>query len=170
MSPITPVERIRGAEDGGEVDTDWWMLNYYRATLVNKCAGLSDEQLCRRAVPPSTLSLMGLLRHLADVEVYWFAYVFAGLDGNYAYDPDELGDDFNKVTESPGEDVAATYLDRVAQSNRLCAGVSLDTLSQRIDEGSINLRFIIVHMIEEYARHCGHADLLREVIDGETGD
>jgi hypothetical protein len=74
------------------------------------------------------------------------------------------------VTESSGEDVAETFLDRVAQSNRIVAGVSLDTLSKRTDEGPINLRFIVVHLIEEYARHCGHADLLREVLDGETGD
>jgi uncharacterized damage-inducible protein DinB len=169
MSPISPVERIKADGDGAENDVDWGMLNFYRATLINKCAGLSDEQLCARAVPPSELSLMGMLRHLADVEVYWFAYVFAGLEGNYAYDPDMLGDDFNNVTESPGEEVAATFLDRVAQSNRVTAGVSLDTLSQRSDDGSINLRWIVVHMIEEYARHCGHADLLREVLDGETG-
>jgi hypothetical protein len=169
VSPIARVERVRPAEDGGEVDVDWAMLNFYRATLLVKCAGLSDEQLCTRAIPPSNLSLIGMLRHLADVEVYWFAYVFAGLDGNYAYDPDMLGDDFNNVTESPGEEVAKTFLDRVAQSTTITAGVSLDTLSKRTDEGPINLRFIVVHLIEEYARHCGHADLLREVLDGETG-
>jgi uncharacterized damage-inducible protein DinB len=169
MSPIAPVERMTRAEDGGEDDLDWGMLNFYRATLLNKCAGLSDEQLCSRAIPPSNLSLMGMLRHLADVEVYWFAYVFAGLEGNYAYDPDMLGDDFNNVTDSRGEDVASVFLDRVAQSNRLAVGVDLNTLSKRTDEGPINLRFIVVHMIEEYARHCGHADLLREVLDGETG-
>jgi hypothetical protein len=169
MSPITPVERIGIPKNDGEREVDWGALNFFRATIIMKCAGLSDEQLCTRAVPPSTLSLMGILRHLADVEVYWFAYVFAGLEGNYAYDPDEVGDDFNKVTESPGEKVAETFLDRVAQSNRITAGVSFDTLSTRTDEGSINLRFIVVHLVEEYARHCGHADLLREVLDGATG-
>jgi hypothetical protein len=94
------------------------MLNFYRARLINKCAGLSDEQLCTRAIPPSKLSLMGMLRHFADVEVYWFAYVFAGLEGNYEYDPDMLGDDFNNVTESPGEDVECLF--------RSCSAVQSD--------------------------------------------
>jgi uncharacterized damage-inducible protein DinB len=170
MSPIDRIPQIKTAEDGGEVDVDWGMLNYYRATLVAKCSGLSDEQLISRAVPPSNLSLMGLLRHMADVEVYWFGEVFAGFDATYAYDPDMIGADFDNLAEKSGEEVATKFLECVQKSNEITAGVSLDTLSEKKEDGAINLRFIVVHLIEEYARHCGHADLLREVIDGETGD
>jgi hypothetical protein len=106
---------------------------------------------------------------MSDVEVWWFGHVFAGVPVTYAYDPEMVGDDFNKPSGSPGEAVGEKFLECVAQSNALTAGRSLETLGVNTDK-PINLRFIAVHMIEEYARHCGHADLLREVIDGETGD
>jgi hypothetical protein len=106
---------------------------------------------------------------MSDVEVWWFGHVFAGVPVTYAFDPEMVGDDFNKPWASPGESVAEKFLECVAQSNVLTVGKSLDVLGVNTDQ-PINLRFIAVHMIEEYARHCGHADLLREAIDGETGD
>ena len=171
MCPIEQPERVEPSRTANEADALWPMLDYYRDTLVVKCAGLSDEQLSTRAVPPSNLSLLGILRHLAEVEVYWFGYVFAGLDVTYAYDPEMIGADFDNPAESPGEAVAEKFYECVARSNELAKDKSLDSLSARTTEqGPINLRCIVVHLIEEYARHCGHADLLREVIDGATGE
>jgi uncharacterized damage-inducible protein DinB len=147
------------------------MLDYYRATFVMKCADLSDDELSTRAIPPSNLSLLGVLRHLAEVEVYWFGYVFAGLDVTYAYDPEMIGADFDNPAESPGESVVERFYECVTESTELTRDKSLDSPSVRPPDGeTVNLRYIVVHLIEEYARHCGHADLLREVIDGETGD
>jgi hypothetical protein len=169
MSPIERPERIESSRSAGEADALWGMLDYYRATLLLKCSGLDDEQLAQRSVPPSTLTLLGILRHMSDVEVWWFGHVFAGVPVTYAFDPEMIGDDFNKPSASPGEVVGEKFLECVEQSNRLSVGKDLDTLGVNTDT-PINLRFIAVHMIEEYARHCGHADLLREAIDGETGD
>jgi uncharacterized damage-inducible protein DinB len=170
VSPIQRPERAQPSTSAGEAETLWEMLDYYRGTLLTKCAELSDEELRRRAVPPSNLSLLGMLRHAADFEVYWFGHVFAGADVAYAYDPQMVGADFDDLEESPGVAVAARFQECVEQSNRLTAGVALNTHSARMLRGqSVSLRFIVVHLIEEYARHCGHADLLREVIDGQTG-
>jgi hypothetical protein len=169
MSPIERPERIEQSRVADEADALWGMLDFSRATLVLKCSGLDDEQLARRSVPPSNLSLLGLLRHMSDVEVWWFGHVFAGVPVTYAFDPEMVGDDFNKPSGSPGAVVSEKFLECVAQSNALTVGQNLDTLAVNTDT-PINLRFIAVHMIKEYARHCGHADLLREVIDGETGD
>jgi uncharacterized damage-inducible protein DinB len=170
MSPIERPVRIKPPSSGNEKEILWPMLDFYRETLVTICAGLSDDQLRTRAIPPSNLSLIGILRHMADVEVYWFGYVFAGVEVTYAYDPEMVGADFDNLDESPGEYVGRTFHGCVAQSNVLTSEVNLDTLSvHQPGDNPVDLRFIVVHMIEEYARHCGHADLLREVIDGETG-
>ena len=169
MSPIDRPERTDPPFAGNEAATLWEMLDYYRATLLTKCAGLDDEQLITRSVPPSNLSLMGILRHMSDVEVWWFGHVFAGVEVTYAFDPEMVGADFDNLSESPGKSVGKKFLECVAQSNVLAVDKSLDTLGVNTDQ-PVSLRFIVVHMIEEYARHCGHADLLREVIDGETGD
>lgn len=169
VSPIERPERIESSRSAGEADALWGMLDYYRATLLLKCSGLDDEELARRSVPPSSLTLLGILRHMSDVEVWWFGHVFAGVPVTYAFDPEMVGDDFNKPSASPGEVVAEKFLECVAQSNALTAGKNLDSLGVNTDT-PINLRFIAVHMIEEYARHCGHADLLREAIDGDTGE
>ena len=148
------------------------MLDYYRGTLVTKCSGLTDVQLRTLAVPPSALSLLGLLRHMSDVELYWFAMIFSGDDTPAPFDPGNTGADFHNLSEKSGDEVAEIFLACVARSKRIVEGKDLATLSavSRPDRGPVSLRFIAVHLIEEYARHCGHADLLREVLDGETGD
>jgi hypothetical protein len=169
MSPIERPERTEPPSAGNEAATLWEMLEYYRATLLIKCAGLNDEQLMTRSVPPSNLTLMGILRHMSDVEVWWFGHVFAGVEVTYAFDPEMVGADFDNLSDTPGESVAKKLLECVAQANAFAVGKSLDTLGVNTDR-PLSLRFIVVHMIEEYARHCGHADLLREAIDGETGD
>ncbi len=171
MSPVEKLELPAQQRAANEADADWAMLDFYRTTLVRKCAGLSDEDLRTRCIPPSNLSLMGILRHMADVEVYWFGQVFAGAEVTYAHDPEMIGADFDNLSESSGEATATTFFECVARSKAIANGVSLDTLSaKQPGDEPINLRYIVVHLIEEYARHCGHADLLREVLDGETGD
>lgn len=171
MAAIARPERGPKVRFANEADTLWAMLDYYRATLVSKCAELSDEDLRRRAIPPSNLTLIGLLRHMADVEVYWFGYVVAGDEVTYTYDPEMTNADFDDVESSVGEDVAAVFLESVSRAKEWAAGHDLDTVCARARDGeSLNLRYVVVHLIEEYARHCGHADLLREVIDGEVGD
>jgi uncharacterized damage-inducible protein DinB len=148
-------------------------LEYQRATLRRKCDGLSSEQLLHRAVPPSQLCLLGLVRHLADVEYAWFREVFAGEEQRDLYGPADADLD---VWEADGADVAQawnTFDEQAAAANAIIAGSNLDTLSSRTARRSDHrptLRWLVVHLIEEYARHNGHADLLREAIDGTTGE
>jgi uncharacterized damage-inducible protein DinB len=146
-------------------------LDFQRATLEMKCAGLSDEQLRERAVPPSTLSLLGLVRHLTDVERIWFVVRFARREAPAYYSTDNnLDGDFNDLDYPPVDEVFARWRSACAESREIVARTStLDELGVRGDGSSASLRWILVHLIEEYARHNGHADLLRERIDGTTG-
>jgi len=149
-------------------------LDYHRATLAVKIEGLTDEQLRRRSVAPSNLSLLGLVRHLAEVEQYWFLSVLDGQElgeeGLYWTKEDEDGD-FNGIdTADPAADIA-TWHAQVELARRTADGLSLETVGKKLRRGEqVTLRWILVHMIEEYARHNGHADLLRELIDGTTGE
>ena len=146
-------------------------LDFHRATLVMKCAGLSDEQLTTAAVPPSRLTLLGLLRHMALVEVCWFDMVLHDSDTPLPFTSDDDRDyEFNALDSSSPAEVALVFHQACASSRQLAHGVALDTLAKRPRrDGPIDLRWIYLHMIEEYARHNGHADLLREVLDGATG-
>src|SRR4051794_26203846 len=148
-------------------------LDYQRATLLVKCAGLTADQLKTRAVPPSALSLLGLVRHMVEVERWWFRMHAAQQDLAFPYDPDAVGLDFSDIEDAD----AAANLDDFRQECELAreavAGKALDdVVPSRGDhpERTRDIRWIYVHMIEEYARHNGHADLLREAIDGVTGD
>jgi hypothetical protein len=146
-------------------------LDYHRDTLLMKCAGLTPDQLGERAVPPSTLSLLGLVRHLAEVERSWFRRRLAGEDIAYLYVSDDNEDgDFDDVdTADPAADFA-TYAAEVEQARAVAAGRPLDQTFSRRGGDRRDLRWVYLHMIEEYARHNGHADLLRERIDGVIGD
>jgi uncharacterized damage-inducible protein DinB len=147
---------------------DAW-LDYHRDTLALKCDGLAGHQLRERAVPPSSLSLLGLIRHMAEGERQWFKMVLGGEQVPWHYYTD---DDPEAEFDVDGVDVAeafATWRSECADARkRAAAAPSLDvTGSWRGNQFS--LRWIMVHMIEEYARHNGHADLLRERIDGTVG-
>jgi uncharacterized damage-inducible protein DinB len=148
-------------------------LEVHRATLAFKCEGLSIEQLRRRAVPPSTLSLLGLIRHMAEVERSWFQRTIAGTDAPPLYysDADRDGD-FDNVDDADLEETFATWRAECEVARKVLAGVSsLDDLAEKRQRGEpVSVRWILVHMIEEYARHNGHADLLRQRIDGATGE
>lgn len=158
----------------GELATIREYLTAYRLTLGMKCEGLTPEQLATRSVPPSTLSLLGLVRHLAKVEHSWFHRVLQGnLDAPRLYRTEEDPDrDFNGAVPDTAvvEEAFATWRQQIAD-----ADAWLDTLTN-LDEvmpvrpgEESSVRDILIHMIEEYARHCGHADLIRECIDGRTG-
>lgn len=147
-------------------------LRLYRLTLQMKCADLDPVQLASRSVPPSTMSLLGLLRHMADVERYWFRQVMARVQAPLNHRKGEDSDAWNGAVADPVvvEEAWAAWREEVAAAERYLAEVEdLDTQGQRPGGEFIPLRAVLVHMIEEYARHCGHADLLRERIDGRTG-
>jgi hypothetical protein len=161
--------RSNGATENSERAVLLDYLRHYRLTLPLKCADLTPEQLARRSVPPSTLSLLGLVRHMAFVEQVWFRIRMAGEEVPRLYRPEgEPAQDFDGAVGDP-EVVAeawATWRSEVEFAEQFVAGI--DDLGFVGAEGHF-LRDIIVHMIEEYARHCGHADLLRECIDGRVG-
>jgi uncharacterized damage-inducible protein DinB len=148
-------------------------LRYQRLTLELKCAGLDEEQLARRSVEPSTMSLLGLVRHLAEVERTWFKRRMSGLDIPKLYQSEAVPDgDFDGAVADPVvvEDAWERWREEVAFAEQFVDGAaSLDITGEIPGEGAFSLRELLVHMIEEYARHNGHADLLRERIDGRIG-
>ena len=148
-------------------------LEYHRATLEWKCASVGDEQLKARAVPPSAMSLLGLVRHMAAVEEYWFRRCFARETESptlYYSDADPNGD-FDNVDDAEVDEAFATWRAECEHSVTITRrATSLDEVGiKERDSSEVSLRWILVHMIEEYARHNGHADLLRECIDGAVG-
>ncbi|HZB32021.1 MAG TPA: DinB family protein [Streptosporangiaceae bacterium] len=148
-------------------------LDYHRQTLLMKCAGLTPEQLVARAVPPSTMTLLGLVRHLAEVERSWFRRRLAGEEIDYLYVDVESNPDgeFDDVDPAHAERDFDIYRREVESARAVAAGRSLDdTFAHRYRDVEMSLRWLYLHMIEEYARHNGHADLLRERIDGATGE
>ncbi|MEO3807793.1 DinB family protein [Sphaerisporangium sp. B11E5] len=146
-------------------------LDWHRETLAVKCAGLSEEQLRARSVPPSTMSLLGLVRHMAHVERVWFRRVLNGEDVPLLYKTPGPDSDFDDVDTASTEEAFATWRAEVALARELSAEVPLDAIGKQQRHGQdCSHRWILVHMIEEYARHNGHADLLRERIDGATGE
>ncbi|MGZ5404483.1 MAG: DinB family protein [Nocardioides sp.] len=157
----------------GERDTLLGYLDHYRKTLVMKCEGLTPEQLATRSVPPSTLSLLGLVRHMAAVEQSWFRRVM-GHDQALPrlYDKAEDHDaDFDgaEPTQACVDEAFAALRREVAYAEEYVAGQEDLAVLGEVHGTDVELRDVIVHMVEEYARHCGHADLLRECIDGRTG-
>ena len=162
-----------GTEPEGEKETLIDYLRAYRLTMEMKCADLDAAQLARRSVPPSTMSLLGLIRHMADVERNWFRRVMARAEAPPLYWSDELPDgDWIGAVADPAvvDDAWRAWRDEVAFAENF-VGSSADLGIQGInrDGTRVALRSVLVHMIEEYARHCGHADLLRERIDGRVG-
>ena len=147
-------------------------LDYHRQTLLHKCAGLTADQLRRRAVEPSALSLLGLVRHMTEVERSWFRRRLAGEEIAFLYCSDANPDgDFDDVADADPETDFGAYEAEVKQVRAVAARFELDDrFFHPRHQVEMDLRWIYLHMIEEYARHNGHADLLRERIDGVTGD
>ncbi|MFF1834496.1 DinB family protein [Streptomyces sp. NPDC058231] len=170
---MTTEERSEPAVTAAERPMLEGWLDYHRDTLGLKCAGLTDAQLREASVPPSQLSLLGLVRHMAEVERHWFRNVMADEGSKPLYYTDEDADgDFHPTDADTWEKDGAVWRAEVEAAREIAARHGLDDLSAgRSSRGEqFNLRWIYTHMIEEYARHNGHADLVRERIDGATGD
>jgi uncharacterized damage-inducible protein DinB len=165
--------RDSGTELTDERSTLAEYLRAYRLTLEMKCADLDAEQLAQRSVPPSTMSLLGLVRHMAEVERFWFRRVMAGEDVPKRYCTDELPDgDWDGAVPEPVVVTEAweAWRDEVAFADQLVTDAAdLGVVGTMPNGSTVQLREVLVHMIEEYARHAGHADLLRERIDGRVG-
>jgi hypothetical protein len=148
-------------------------LDYHRQTLLFKCQGLTGEQLVSKAAAPSPLTLLGLVRHMAEVERWWFRWNLAGQTGlGDLYCNDEHPDGDIDFAQADGAEVDfATFAEECELARKAAAGRSLDDTFRHIrSKEDFDLRWVYIHMIEEYARHNGHADFLREQIDGTTGD
>ena len=157
--------RERSGSPDGELATLLDYLADYRLTLLMKCEGLDAEQLARRSVPPSTLSLLGLVRHLAEVERDWRGWIAPGDAPPKLYG----GADFDGAVGDQAV-VDAAYADLAREQAATDAALAEHPdLGERLGTDAIAVRDLMVHRIEEYARHCGHADLLRECIDGRVG-
>ena len=173
---ISPVEL---AEEPGraltERDTLMNFLAYFRSVLIRKAVGLDSVQL-NTPIGPSSLTIGGLVKHMAFVEDHWFHSVLAGHDypepwasADWDTSPDW---EFDTAPDDSPAELLAQFRTSVARSDVAIAAVhDVDALAAKQSHGEpTNLRWIMIHMIEEYARHCGHADLIRESIDGTTGD
>ncbi|MGN9841406.1 DinB family protein [Nonomuraea sp. H19] len=165
------MDRETPPQVAGETATLAAYLDFHRATLALKCSGLSDDDLRERAVPPSTLSLLGLVRHLTEVERGWFGNAVGGLGLPPLYFSDANPDgDFDDVDAAAVEESLDMWRRTVEQSREIIAGRSPDDTGTRGDGSAVTVRWVLLHVIEEYARHNGHADLLRQRIDGATGE
>jgi uncharacterized damage-inducible protein DinB len=163
---IGPLAELTGDE---RTLADAW-LDFHRQTLLWKCGGLTAEQLKQRPIERSGLSLLGLIRHMAEVERDWFLTRFAGAQAGYLYcTDDDINAEFDVAAADAPADLA-TYAAEIRAARRATLGHPLDeTFTDPRRNAEMTLRFVYTNMIQEYARHNGHADLLREAIDGRTG-
>jgi hypothetical protein len=144
------------------------MLDFYRATVVNKVAGLTDMQAFTAAVPPSTLTPSTVVKHLTGTERFWFSIDFANLDVTWPWTDDDVHGNFRIEPDDTLATIVAGYVEECANSRRAIGDAHLDD-SARGEGMNFTLRFAMLHVIEETARHCGHLDLLREATDGAVG-
>jgi hypothetical protein len=170
MAFIDGTERPDYCFIGDETEVLSAMLDRLRGTFLMKCAGLDEDQLKRRSVLPSELTLFDLLIHLTGAERHWFQSCLLGITLE-PLSPVAPDGELDESDPTPTDVVLQRYLAACEESRRCAAAHSLDEIVPSENyECPVSLRFITVHMIEEYARHCGHADLLRETIDGATGE
>jgi Protein of unknown function (DUF664) len=144
------------------------MLDFYRATVVNKVAGLNDSQAFTAAVSPSTLTPATVVKHLTGTERFWFSIDFADLDVAWPWTDDDLHSNFRIEPGDKLATIVASYVEECARSRLAVADSHLDDAA-RGDGMDFTLRYAMIHMIQETARHCGHLDLLREATDGAVG-
>jgi uncharacterized damage-inducible protein DinB len=146
-------------------------LDWHRQTLLSKCAGLTAEQLKTASTEPSTLTLLGLLRHMTEVERWWFIIRAAGQPAEDVYcSEDNIDGDFDDVADADAEANYAAFGVEIQAADKAVADLPLEHEFTTEKGSTISLRWVYLHMIEEYARHNGHADLIRERLDGATGD
>jgi uncharacterized damage-inducible protein DinB len=172
MEEIPRFVRPKPLLSGGERDQLVSWLTFYRATLLKKCSGLTFENLCRRPVATTSMSLLGMVRHMTFVEQIWFDARFAGNDvTEYYKQPDNRDAEWTDLESATLDQVVADFEHACETSDELARGHNLDEPVRQpgANREPVDLRWIYIHMIEEYARHCGHADIIRELIDGTTG-
>ena len=163
-----PMDRARPIQRGPERAVLESMLDFYRATVVNKVAGLTDEQAFTATVPPSTLTPATVVKHLAGTERFWFSIDFAALDVSWPWPDDDVHGNFRIDSGDTLSAIVADYVEECAQSRRAIARADLDDPA-RGEDMDFTLRYALIHMVQETARHCGHLDLLRETTDGVVG-
>jgi hypothetical protein len=171
MSFSTHTPRVDPPFTADEIDALAGWLDYHRATILQKLDGLDDEQL-RRTIVPSGLCLLGLVKHLTAVEHGWFVVSFAQSGEPYLFDsPDDPDLEFHLMPDETTAGIVDGYLRMCERSREIYARApSLDATYPNKRRGQLDLRWLMLHMIEETARHNGHADIMRELIDGATGD
>jgi Protein of unknown function (DUF664) len=154
---------------GGEREMLRGFLQHGRESLLLRCAGLTAEQLVIRAAPPSGLSLLGIVRHLTDVERIWFRVRFGREDVALPYrTPENLDQAFDGTRPEQAEEDIARYRSEWVAVDGALGQLGLDDTYDSPRWGRMTLRWAYLHVIREYSGHCGHADLLRERIDGRT--
>lgn len=164
-------ERVGPPLRGGERESLRAFLDYHRATLAMKCEGLTDEELRRRSAPPSTLSLLGLVRHMAEVERTWLRIVVNGEDIPLVWSAErdyQVAYDASAATRAEAFAAWQAEVEHARRIEREAASLDVTGYQAKWDE-QVSLRLVMLHLIHEYARHNGHADLLREAIDGTVG-
>ncbi|MEI8406683.1 MULTISPECIES: DinB family protein [unclassified Kribbella] len=168
----TTESRVDPPTAAGERELLQGFLDYHRGTLLWKISGLTGDQLVQRSVEPSSMSLLGLIRHLTEVEKYWFHRALAQLPAEPKFWTAEHPDgDFDLVDPGQAEQDVKDFRQIVKASDEIAARYDLDdTFLRPGHDGDYSVRYLYIHLIEEYARHNGHADFLRERIDGLTGE
>ena len=166
---MSEIARIRPAEDTDERGTLTGLLDFLRATVERKLAGLTDEQASARPVHPSALTPGGIVKHLTAVERFWFAIDFASLDVEWPWTEEDPHGCFPLDPGDTVDHLLASYRTECARSREITAASSLDERAHS-DGMSFTLRYALAHLIEETARHLGHLDLLRESTDGVVGE
>jgi len=169
INGVAPIERTRPPESGTEGETLTGLLDFLRATVVNKVAGLTDEQAFAAPVPPSTLTPASVVKHLTGVERFWFSIDFAGADLEWPWPEEDPHGNFPIAPTDTLAGIVADYVAECERSRQAIKGASMDEPA-RGEDMTFTLRYALAHMVEETARHCGHLDLLRERIDGATGE
>ncbi|MCQ4210356.1 DinB family protein [Streptomyces longispororuber] len=161
-------ERIRHVPyEGGEKESLHVSLDRHRDVVVWKLAGL-DEERARRPLTPSGTSLLGLVKHLAAVEYSWFCETFGRESEPLWFDP-YAGEDMVAADDETTEGILAYYARARAAADRAVAELPLETVGTAWDGRKVSMRWVLIHMVEETARHAGHMDIVRELIDGTTG-
>jgi len=171
------IERTEPPAQADEKEMLIAFLDYYRDSLILKSEGLTDEQARTCAVPPSDLNITGLIRHMAEVERHWFQRWFIENGAEPIFYSDEDGDgDIHTGPNDTLADAIEAWEKEVQRAREITAEAHPDDVAKRVATDPSragfqpSMRWILIHMIEEYARHCGHADLVRECIDGVKGD
>jgi uncharacterized damage-inducible protein DinB len=162
--------RVAPPFTAGELDQINGFLDYYRGTIVRKATGLSEEDAHRSLLPSALMTVAGLLSHLRWVEAYWFRTVLDGQPNPAPYSKENPDGEFIVAAELPIDGLIADYEAECVTSREITARLDLTDTGTFHDGKDVNLRWVLLHMIEETARHAGHLDLIRELLDGSTGN